>query len=121
MSPRLRISFGSIVDDIADPFACSVQRADDIITLELHGELDMASTERFEQSATEIIEAQRDHVVIDLRGLSFIDSSGVRGVLRVQALLPETTRLELIPGPPPVQRVFELTGLIAALPFRDAS
>jgi anti-sigma B factor antagonist len=108
------------MDDTRDPFACSVQRVDDTVTLELHGELDLASTERFEQSAAELVEAQRGHVVIDLRGLSFIDSSGIRGVLRVQALLPDATRLELLPGPPAVQRVFELTGLIAALPFRGA-
>jgi anti-sigma B factor antagonist len=121
MPPGLGISFGAIMDDTADPFTCSVQRADDTVTLELHGELDMASTERFEQSAAEVVEAQRGHVVIDLRGLRFIDSSGIRGVLRVQSLLPETARLELIPGPPAVQRVFELTGLIAALPFRATS
>jgi hypothetical protein len=41
-------------------------------------------------------------------------------MLRVQARLPSGARLELVPGPPAVQRVFELTGLIAALPFRDA-
>jgi anti-anti-sigma factor len=108
------------MEDTSDPFTCSVQRADDTVTLELRGELDMASTERFERSAAEIVETQRAHVVIDLRGLSFIDSSGIRGVLRIQALLPDTTRLELLPGPPAVQRVFELTGLIAALPFRGA-
>jgi anti-anti-sigma factor len=108
------------MNDTADPFACSVQRTGDTVTLELRGELDMASTERFEQSAAELVETENGHVVIDLRGLSFIDSSGIRGVLRVQSLLPDTTRLELIPGPPAVQRVFELTGLIAALPFRGA-
>src|SRR4051794_28821118 len=108
------------MDDPAGAFTCSVQQADDTVTLELHGELDMGSTECFEQSAAEIVATARGHVVIDLRGLHFIDSSGIRCLLRVQALLPGTTRLELLPGPPPVQRVFELTGLIAALPFRDA-
>jgi anti-anti-sigma factor len=108
------------MDHNRQPFACSVQRSDGTITLELHGELDMASTERFKQSAAEVVDARCGHVVIDLRGLSFIDSSGIRGVLRVQAQLPDAVRLELLPGPPAVQRVFELTGLIAALPFRAA-
>lgn len=120
MPPRLGYRSRASMDHTADPFACSVRRADDTVTLELRGELDIASTERFEQSAAELVETQRGHVVIDLSGLSFIDSSGIRGVLRVQTLLPDTAHLELIPGPPAVQRVFELTGLIAALPFRGA-
>jgi anti-sigma B factor antagonist len=102
------------------PFACSVERYDETVTLELHGELDLASTERFELAAAELVDSRRGRVVIDLRGLTFIDSSGIRGMLRVQARLPSAARLELVPGPPAVQRVFELTGLIAALPFRDA-
>jgi hypothetical protein len=42
----------------------------------------------------------------------------MRALLRPQARVGDRARLELVPGPHVVQRVFELVGLTAALPFR---
>jgi anti-sigma B factor antagonist len=57
-------------------------------------------------------------VVVDLSQLHFLDSSGMRALLRLQSRIGDRARLELVPGPPAVQRVFELVGLTAVLPFR---
>jgi anti-sigma B factor antagonist len=58
-------------------------------------------------------------VVLDLRGLSFIDSTGLGLVLSLAA---DSTRegwsLSLIPGSTVVQRVFQMTGTEQRLPFR---
>ena len=50
--------------------------------------------------------------VIDLRRLTFIDSSGVSGVLAAARRSRDVGgRLVCVPGPPPIRRIFELTGV----------
>ena len=97
----------------------SVQR-DDRNTLVLSGELDLASawalTESVERLATESPRA----LSIDLSALTFMDSTGLRAVLLARAACIDSGHdFSLKPGPPAVQRIFELTGLIAELGFED--
>ena len=57
-------------------------------------------------------------VRIDLRGLTFIDSSGIRALLlATRRSQRRAAKLSIIPGPPQVMRVFELLGLQEAFPF----
>ena len=62
------------------------------------------------------------HVVLDLRGVTFLDSTGLHLVLEADAA-SRAHRWEfgLIGGPADVQRVFDLTGARARLPFLTAS
>jgi anti-anti-sigma factor len=58
--------------------------------------------------------------VLDLRELTFLDSTGLRLILSERMAARKTGgRFELIAGPPEVQRVFELTRVLDALTFRD--
>jgi anti-sigma B factor antagonist len=63
--------------------------------------------------------AGADKLVLDLRGLSFMDSTGLHLVARWSE---DSSRdgfvFELEQGPPAVQRVFELSGMDGQLPFR---
>jgi anti-anti-sigma factor len=53
--------------------------------------------------------------------LTFIDSTGLRLVLEWDSVARrDGLRLRLRPGPPAVQRVFEVTGVIERLPFAVA-
>ena len=58
-------------------------------------------------------------LIIDLRRLSFIDSSGLHLIVAIhkQCQRDGTPTLYLRPGPPEVQRTFQLTGLEEVLPF----
>jgi anti-anti-sigma factor len=57
-------------------------------------------------------------VVIDLGGLTFIDSSGLRVLLLADARARERGyELVLLPGQETVQRVFEMTGALDVLRF----
>jgi anti-sigma B factor antagonist len=59
-------------------------------------------------------------VVLDLRGLSFSDTSGIRLVVEtLQQLNAAGTRFALLRGEPQVQRLFALAGLDDRLPFFD--
>jgi anti-anti-sigma factor len=100
-------------------FTFALDVHDDTAVISLSGEMDLASIERFDQVADAALATESEHVLVDLSQLRFIDSSGMRALLRLQSRVGDRAHLELIPGPPAVQRVFELVGLTAALPFRE--
>jgi anti-anti-sigma factor len=74
------------------------------------GELDAATVEALGDEVTALRRAGAERVVVDLGGVTFLDSRGL-GVLLV--LRNDAKRagqeLLLVPGPPQVQRVFALT------------
>jgi anti-anti-sigma factor len=90
-------------------------RHGDTYVIELTGELDIAGLPAAERELERAKDARS--VVLDLRRLGFIDSSGVRVVVVAHCRRPG--RLTVIKGPPHVQRVFEICGLAERLPFVD--
>jgi anti-anti-sigma factor len=70
---------------------------------------------RFNENTQEV-----DAVAVDLRELSFIDSSGLRALLNAQAELNEVgLRLAVIRGKGQVGEVLEATGIGIRLPVLD--
>src|SRR3954453_17058687 len=67
--------------------------------LTLSGELDLATAPELEQLVNERLDAGQE-VVVDLRGLEFMDSSGIRVLVPALALAPPRPR----PPPPPPAR-----------------
>ena len=96
---------------------CS-ERSDDRHVIALTGELDLDGVERVTEALQRAEASDARRIVLDLSGLTFIDSSGVRMIvcanLRSRA---DGDRLRLIRGSTRVQRVFELTGVLDRLPF----
>jgi anti-sigma B factor antagonist len=86
----------------------------------ISGELDVAGAAALEQELERLTASLEGAVVLDLRGVDFIDSSGLRAIAvsaqRAQSL---GRRLALIPGPDPVMRVFEITRMRDQLEFVD--
>ena len=96
-----------------------VQRRDGTAVLSLSGELDLASAPRLDEALFEC-EDGAPTILLDLRGLTFMDSSGLRVILAADARARSRGgRLMLVPGPPSVQRVFQLTLLDTRLEFVD--
>jgi stage II sporulation protein AA (anti-sigma F factor antagonist) len=86
-------------------------------TVVLAGELDLATAFDLE-ALTSTLCVQAREIVLDLRGLSFMDSTGLQVMLRARDMCAERDcGFFLIAGPPAVQRLFELTGLTDLLPF----
>ena len=57
-------------------------------------------------------------IILDLGDLVFIDSTGVRMLLSTHIRSrTDGYRLVLLPGPAPVQRIFEICGVDRHLPF----
>ena len=59
-------------------------------------------------------------IVVDLRGLEFIDSTGIRLLVMAADRCNADGRLTILRGPKQVHRVFEITDLVSRLPFADA-
>jgi anti-sigma B factor antagonist len=90
--------------------------------LRLSGELDLSCGEQFEQTVAKELERVREQthplLIIDLSGVTFIDSSGIRMLLGVwRAAQNNGFVLQVVPGGDQVQRVFELTGTDKVLPL----
>jgi anti-anti-sigma factor len=103
-----------------EPFTCRVTQQSDHVVVAPRGELDMATVGAVEQELRRLRKTDADVLVLDLGGLTFMDSTGLHLVARWTA---EASRdgfaFELAPGPPVVQRVFELSGM-TDLPLRQA-
>src|SRR5437867_6984926 len=61
-------------------------RVGNIAYLTLIGELDMSCSDRFVACLKEAVADYPDHLVIDLRSLTFIDSTGIALLLRARGL-----------------------------------
>jgi anti-sigma B factor antagonist len=99
-------------------------RADDGVTrLVLAGEFDLAAVPQFEDAVAAAEAGGPAAIVIDLSGLSFMDSSGLRALVTADDRANTAgRRLAIVPGPPAVRRVFEITQLDSKLDLvEDAS
>ena len=75
------------------------------------GELDLASTDELSAAVRALWSEGAARVVVDLAGLQFIDSSGLRCLLTLrESAAGDGHDLSLRPGPRAVQRIFDLTG-----------
>ena len=76
------------------------------------GELDIDSAHRVEAALEGLHEEGCSDIVLDLRGLTFVDSTGLRLVIRWDTAAREGGfRFAIVPGGEVVQRVFRLTGM----------
>lgn len=90
-------------------------------TLSLVGELDLAGEGRLEEAVQHARHSGLP-LAVDLSGLHFIDSSGLRVLVRLHnAAVRDGFQYTVIPGPPQVHRTFVLCGLDATLRFAAVS
>jgi anti-anti-sigma factor len=91
----------------------------DEVTAVIAGEFDMDATFTTEPALEQALEADGlQRFTLDLSEFTFIDSLGLGVVIRLAgALEARGIAMRILPGPPPVQRIFESAGLTDALPF----
>jgi anti-anti-sigma factor len=96
---------------VAPTFACSTSDGGlHAAWVHVAGELDVATTPQLERALREV-RSQAPLVVLDLRDLAFMDSSGVRAIVDASIRAREVgRRLVLLRGPRHVDRLFALTG-----------
>ena len=99
-----------------DLFSCEVGRNGAAAWVKPAGDLDLDTVHRVEAALSELRGDGYGEIVLDLRGLTFMDSTGLRLVIRWHtAARDEGFQFAVVPGPEVVQRVFRLTGMDAHL------
>ena len=101
------------------PFTCQVSREEGQAIVSPRGELDMGTAGAVEHELRELRRSGIANIVLDLEGLTFMDSSGLHLITRwVNEASKDGFLFELEPGPPVVQRIFDLTAVSDTLPWR---
>jgi len=106
-------------DSTSTDLLVDVTTAGDRIDVTIRGELDAHSAVQFEQEATDALSAH-DAVrtmVLDLGGITFIDSSGLRSLLRLQEACDERGGVLFVRHPSDVvSRIIDLAKLGGRFP-----
>jgi anti-anti-sigma factor len=102
---------GSRSDVLPPAFACSATNGTlESCRVHVEGELDIATTPQLQKTLLEP-HLQAQLVVLDLRELAFMDSSGVHAIVNASISARQVgRRLVLLRGGLDVDRVFTLTG-----------
>jgi anti-sigma B factor antagonist len=106
---------------LPSPFEITTVAVDGAVFVTVSGELDLQTAPELYEVLTEQ-SVKTDNLVLDLGGLDFIDSSGIRVVLIAwQESQRDGFALRLTRGSDPVMRAFQLVGLMDELPFLGRS
>ena len=88
------------------------ERSGGTTRIAFRGELDMSCCDVLERKLTQALDADGERIVLDLRELAFLDSTGLRVILKARTEAHQLGKqFELLrPGRHP-RRVLELSGL----------
>lgn len=90
------------------------------LTVRLEGELDLETSQELDRQLAAIDAARVKRLVIDLGGVTFMDSRGLSSIVRAHQSAEENGyALVLRRGSNQVQRLFALTGVDERLTFDD--
>ena len=94
-------------------FALTIEQlAGDAVRVALRGELDLEHAYTFDEEMRRVEGARPSCLVLDLRGLSFLDSSGLARLLAANTRARrEQRRLVLIRGGKAVQKLLQITAV----------
>jgi anti-anti-sigma factor len=106
--------------DSDELLAIDVSDSGDVRHVRLAGELDMAGVDRFERLLTADPAPGTATFVLDLRGLTFIDSSGLRALIMAdQRVRADGGRFVVVKGSDRVNQVLEMTGIARQIELVD--
>ncbi len=98
--------------EVEQQFRIAARRGQDRLILELRGELDMACAPQLDEAVAGADLDGSGAVVLDLRGVSFLDSTGLKAIFRARKAVRESgRRFAVTEGSAQVQRLLGLTRL----------
>jgi anti-anti-sigma factor len=84
----------------------------ELVRIAVAGELDLSSALTFDEEIRRAEERRPKTLVIDLSGLRFLDSTGLRLIMSAQARARKRgIRLAIVEGGDAVKRIFRLAGV----------
>jgi anti-anti-sigma factor len=112
--PMSRDGFGGLSISVERPFA-------GVVAVNVSGELDMSNRDDLRDALESARADASEKLVIDLRGLSFMDSSGLRLLLDTwnESTVSDRAMQIIVPKEGLVRRVLEISGCDVILPVVD--
>jgi anti-anti-sigma factor len=101
-----------------EPFDVELEARGEELWVLPTGDLDIGSAPELQESMSLALRSDASAVVVDLRGLELLDSTGLR-VLLEAALGPDGKRVSFVRGGGRVETVLRVSGVAARLPFRE--
>ena len=105
----------------ADPLAAATAIRGRVVRLTVVGELDLSTAKALADAVRRLLERHRpSQVILDLRGLAFLDSSGLHLLAELaDEARASDWRLSVVRGPDHIQQTIELVGLLEHLEIVD--
>ena len=101
-------------------FRLEVRSQGQATIIAVSGELDLASSPALQEELDQAAVSNSEMLIIDLRGLDFMDSTGLSVLVRAHQRSEEQgRRLAMVKGPQQVQRLLNLTGVSERLTLVD--
>ena len=101
-----------------EPFRVDVEPNRESVRVAPVGELDIATVDKLESEVARLLATGFERIVLDLRGVRFLDSTGLRLVLELDAAArADSHELCVIRGSEVVHRIFEVTQVVERLRF----
>jgi anti-sigma B factor antagonist len=102
-------------------FRVEAHQRDRARVVAVSGELDLASSPALEEELEQIFSTDAELLIVDLRGLDFMDSTGLSVLVKAHQRAEESgKRFALVKGSQQVQRLLSLTGVSQRLTVVDA-
>ena len=103
--------------DLAD-FTLEVRESEPVLVVA--GELDLANEDEFLDQLRSLVAAAHSPAVVDLSGVSFLGSSAIGALVKVNHEADERGATLVLAAPSPfVRKVLDLTDLSSVFEFRD--
>lgn len=108
----------------ADPITTSVAHRDGAAVVSISGEIDLSTAPAFEEAIAQALEANPAVLAIELSGVTFMASVGLRILAATNEKVGGATRIAVVANSPAASRPIQLTGLdnvVALYPSVDAA
>lgn len=106
---------------VSDEFEVDVMRSGEGWRITLAGDIDAAADEEFRAALAKALARTGSHVIVDLAGVTFLDSTGINAlILAYKASEAAGVKLVVEPGPETVMRALRIAGIDGLLGLGDA-
>jgi anti-sigma B factor antagonist len=106
---------------VQSQFRVEVRSEGQTTVIAVRGELDLASSPALQEELDRVAASDATLLIIDLRNLDFMDSTGLSVLVRAHQRTEEQGRqLAMVKGPQQVQRLLSLTGVADRLKLVDS-
>jgi anti-sigma B factor antagonist len=109
-------------DDVLPDFTVAIHPHRGQVVVAPSGEMDLTTVGGVEREVADLRAAGFDDIVVDLRAVTFLDSSGLHLLLtETRKAKHDGYRFRLLGAPPAARRLFEITGTRGVFEFIEGS